>query len=140
GEHHQRDRAVMARRVPGPVGPPVVAELGRPETPEETAARKAETSRVHRESQTARNLIAALLMSLGLVVLIMLVVVRPDPAPREPVDYVTTAHEAQPTVDEHLLAPTLPDGWEANSAQLKTTSGVNTWYIGFITPQEQFIG
>jgi hypothetical protein len=37
----------------------VVAELGRPETPEETAARKAESSRVYRSSQNFRNLIAA---------------------------------------------------------------------------------
>lgn len=123
-----------------PSGPPIVAELGRPETPEETAARKAETSRVHRESQTARNLIAALVMSLGIVVLIMLVVVRPDPAPRAAVDYVAVAAEAQPTVDETLVAPSLPDGWSSNSARLQTSGGVTSWYIGFISPEQQFIG
>ncbi len=131
----------MARRTPrSPAGPPVVAELGRPETAEETAARKAATTRAHRESQSARNLVAALLMSLGVVVLIVLVVVRPDPAPREPIDYVATAAQAQPTVDEPLVAPTLPDGWSANSAKLQTSDGVSSWYIGFITPQHQFIG
>ena len=36
-------------------GRPIVAELGRPETPEETAARKAERARKRRANQTARQ-------------------------------------------------------------------------------------
>ena len=39
--------------------PRIVAELGRPETPDETASRKAESSRVYRASQNTRNLIVA---------------------------------------------------------------------------------
>ena len=48
-------------------GPRVVAELGRPETAAETAARKAESSRVYRSSQTTRNLIAALLVTIAML-------------------------------------------------------------------------
>ena len=48
-------------------GPRIVAELGRPETPDETAARKAESSRVYRASQNTRNLVAALLVTLAVV-------------------------------------------------------------------------
>ena len=47
--------------------PRIVAELGRPETPDETAARKAESSRVHRESQNTRNLVAALIVTIAIV-------------------------------------------------------------------------
>jgi hypothetical protein len=119
---------------------PIVAELGRPETAEETAARKAETSRVHRSNQTALNLVAALIVSLLVVLLIVLVVVRPDPEPREPVDFGATAAQAQPTIDTPLVTPELPKGWSANAAKVETTSGVTSWYIGFITPDTQFIG
>ena len=66
---------------PPPLGkqraPRVVAELGRPETPDETAARKAASSRAHRENQTAFNLVIAIVVSVGIVVLLVLVVVRP---------------------------------------------------------------
>ena len=41
--------------------PAIVAELGRPETPDETAERKAETSRKHRAGQTTFNLVVALI-------------------------------------------------------------------------------
>ena len=39
--------------------PRVVAELGRPETPDETAARKAASSAAYRSSKTVRNLVVA---------------------------------------------------------------------------------
>jgi hypothetical protein len=121
--------------------PRVVAELGRPETPEETAARKAENSRRHRSNQTLVNLVMALLASLGIVLFLVLVVVRPTQPSRAPVDYVTIASQAQPQVTNTLAAPPLPTGWTANSAGLTTGSdGVVAWSIGFITPAEQFIG
>ena len=59
----------------------VVAELGRPETPSETAARKAESSRVYRSSQTFRNLIAALLASVAVVLVIAFAVPRRNGRP-----------------------------------------------------------
>ena len=119
---------------------PVVAELGRPETPEETAARKAATSRRHRANQTLLNLVVALIGSLALVLLIVTVVVRPAPAPAESVDYPAIAAQAQVETDEPLLSPVLPPGWSANDARFQTTQQVPTWYIGFLTPGEQYIG
>lgn len=119
---------------------PVVAELGRPETPEETAARKAETSRRHRANQTLLNLVVALIGSLLVVVFLVAVVVRPAPAPAEGIDYATVASQAQVDSSEPLLAPVLPPGWSANDARFQTTQQVPTWYIGFLTPGEQYIG
>lgn len=119
---------------------PIVAELGRPETPEETAARKAEASRRHRSNQTALNLVVALAASLAVMLLLVLVVVRPEPAPREPIDYQAVASNAQSSVEETLASPQLPDGWSANSAKVETgADGITSWYIGFITPKNQFI-
>ena len=119
--------------------PTIVAELGRPETPEETAARKAETSRKHRASQTVVNLVWALVASLGVLLLAVLVVVRPDPPAPEPIDYRAAASGLESSVDTTLTAPTLPRGWTANKAELQTVGGVSTWYVGFVTPSGQFI-
>jgi hypothetical protein len=119
--------------------PPVVAELGRPETPEETAARRAANSRRHRANQTLFNLVIALVASLAIVLFLVVVVVRPDPAPTDPVDYEQIAEEAQPASADPLIAPALPPEWTANAARFGTVKQVPTWYVGFITPSTQFI-
>jgi hypothetical protein len=114
--------------------PRVVAELGRPETPDETFARKAENSRKHRANQTLFNLVVAIIASLGIVLFLVLVVVRPNDQTPVTVDYQTVAADAQTNASEPLLAPTLPADWYANSARLGITSSVQTWYIGLVTP------
>ncbi|MES2094155.1 MAG: DUF4245 domain-containing protein [Actinomycetota bacterium] len=120
--------------------PRVVAELGRPETAEETAARKAENSRNHRANQTLRNLVFALLASLAVVFALVLVVARPDSAPREAVDYRGDAAAFRQQVGQSLAAPPLPTGWSANNDGLKTgADSVTAWSVGLITPSRQFI-
>ncbi|MFM9920210.1 DUF4245 domain-containing protein [Lacisediminihabitans sp. H27-G8] len=121
--------------------PRIVAELGRPETPEETAARKAENSRKHRANQTLRNLVLALLASLAVVFVLVLVVVRPDGVPRAAVDYRADAAASEPQAGQVLAAPPLPAGWSANDDGLTTGSdSVLAWKVGFITPTDQYIG
>ncbi len=129
-----RDRLTMAAKPPA-----IVAELGRPETPEETAARKAETSRRHRSNQTTLNLVVATIASLAIVLILVIVVVRPAPPAAEPIDFATIAAQAQPGADAPLVVPVLPETWAANSARFGNRTQVPTWYIGFITPSQQFI-
>ncbi len=119
--------------------PRVVAELGRPETAQETVDRRAVASRMRRQNQNFFNLIIALLASLAVVAIIVLVVVRPDAAPREPVDYRALSQEAGAPVT--LAAPDLSADWRSNSAIYNGTpaDGVANWYVGFVTPDEQFI-
>jgi hypothetical protein len=120
-------------------GRPIVAELGRAETPDEIAERKAAASAKRRSNQTAVNLVLALLASLGVVALVVLVVVRPTSMDREPIDYAERAANAQGAVDVPLVAPRLPSGWTANRADLGEADGVESWQIGFLTPGEQYI-
>ena len=121
--------------------PRIVAELGRPETAEETAARKAENSRKHRANQTLRNLVFALLASLAVVLVLVLVVVRPDGPPRAAVDYRADAAASQARAGQVLAAPPVPAGWSANHDGLETGSdSVVAWKVGFITPSGQYIG
>jgi len=130
----------MAAGAPGPDDGAVVAALGRPETFDEAADRKAEASRLRRSRQTVLNLTLSLAASLGVVLFLVLVVVRPDQPPRDAIDYAQVAADAQPTTDEPLIVPALPDDWTANHAALERGSdGVAAWYVGFVTPKTQFV-
>jgi len=120
----------------------VVAELGRPETPEETAARKAKNSREYRDRKTTRNLVYALVACLAVVIVIVLAVPRSNEPMHPDVDVAAIAEQAQAVSDEPLAVPDLPAGWSANAAELRRsqTDGVTAWYIGNLTPSGEFIG
>jgi hypothetical protein len=122
-------------------GRPIVAELGRAETAEETWQRKDDARRARRQHQTAFNLVLALIASLGIVVFLVAVVARPSGTIDRSVDYQQVASQAK-NEDAALAAPSLPKGWSANRADLqdKTADGVDVWTVGFITPDDQYIG
>ena len=127
----------------GKVRPPrIVAELGRPETPEETAARKAEDSRKYRANKTVNNLWLSLITTVGVVILIVLIVPRGDAPPVQSFDYAALAQEAQGAVDTPLLVPDLPKGWTSNNAELSTDTPdkIDVWYIGLLTPSNDYLG
>lgn len=121
--------------------PKIVAELGRPETPEETFARKQENSRLYRSRKTINNLVFSLLVTVGLVAAIYFLVPRADGEPNWQVDYVAQSEIASQSLGEDLLVPAMPEQWRANAAELRNASNgqVTSWYIGFITPQDKFI-
>ncbi|MGN6325132.1 DUF4245 domain-containing protein [Pseudolysinimonas sp.] len=124
-------------------GRPIVAELGRPETADEIADRRAASSRAHRANQTLINLLLAIGASLVVVVVLVLVVVRPAPEnSRQQVDYLQTAQQAQASVDSRLAAPRLPSGWYANRAELSQPGDgqVSTWEIGLLSPDARYVG
>lgn len=127
----------MAKRPPR-----VVAELGRPETPEETAARKAENSVNYRQRQTLRNLLLALGASLLAVLVIVLLVPRSDTPIERDIDVADVAEQAQVASDVPLAVPELPDDWRANAAELRSSDAdqVTAWYVGYLTPGNEYIG
>lgn len=91
-------------------------------------------------NQTTFNLVLALVASLGIVLFLIVVVVRPEVAPAT-VDYRAAGAAAQSDVADALVVPDLPAGWTANRAQLVTgtADGVVRWEIGFLTPSGDFI-
>lgn len=120
--------------------PAIVAELGRPETPDEAAARKSAARAKRRANQTMTNLVLSLLASLAVVVAIVLVVLRPDPPAREPVDVPAVAATAQRSIDTPLVVPALSPEWRANDAGLRTgAADIVSWYAGYVTPGEAFV-
>ncbi|MDF2574702.1 MAG: hypothetical protein K0S05_1614 [Agromyces sp.] len=122
--------------------PRVVAELGRPETPEETAARQAENSRKHRQRQTVKNLVLALGASLLVVLVIVLLVPRSDTPIERDIDVADVAAQAQAASDDPLAVPELPEEWRANAAELRRSEvdEVTAWYAGYLTPSDEYVG
>lgn len=98
---------------------PIVAELGRPETPAETAERKAAATAAYRSSQTFRNLIAAMLVTLGVLAVIIFAVPRGSVAPPPPIDVAALAAEAATAMDRPVLVPEVGEGWQVNAAELE---------------------
>lgn len=109
--------------------PRIVAELGRPETPDETAARKAESSRVYRSSQNVRNLVAALLATLAVVLVIVFAVPRGTAPARAPIDVAAVAADISRAQNRPVIAPDMSDGWVINSARLQGQEGVDGFTV-----------
>lgn len=99
--------------------PRIVAELGRPETPEETAARKAAASERYRSSKTFRNLIAALIVCVGIMAVVYLGVPRGTPAETPEADVPAAAAAAEATAGHGVVVPAAPDAWRVNSAEVE---------------------
>ena len=97
----------------------VVAELGRPETPEETASRKAESSRIYRSSQTFRNLIAAILATLAIVLVVVFGVPRGTLATPDAIDVAEIASGLGEAYGRTVISPDLPGDWRVNSAKME---------------------
>ncbi|MBP1325746.1 hypothetical protein JOF28_000978 [Leucobacter exalbidus] len=126
----------MAKQQKPPV---VVAELGRPETPAETAYRKATDSYLYKKRKTVNNLVFSLLVSLGLVLVIVLMVPRGVGGFEDvSIDVSQLAEEAAPSAGRVLAAPDVPEGWKAKQAQLRRTGEVTEWRINYTTVDEAF--
>lgn len=128
----------MASKQKSPV---IVAELGRPETAGETAARKSENSRLYKARKTVNNLVFSLLVSLGLVLVIVLVVPRgTDQWTQHSVDVAEAAEQNAPTVGQQLVAPEVPATWKAKQAALSGEQGsdILSWRINYTTENEAY--
>jgi hypothetical protein len=122
-------------------GLPIVAELGRPETPEETWERKDANRRARRQHQTAINLVLSLVASLAIVLGLVAVVARPSGSLNSTVDYRHVASQAH-VAGVTIAAPKLPRSYTSNRAdyQDSTSDGVKVWTVGLLTPDKQYIG
>ena len=97
----------------------------------------------HRARQTVINLVLALVATLGIVLVTVLVVPRDDSNRIKPIDYVSAAAAAEESSKLNIVAPAnLPAGWWANQAKWRATTadGVKVWKVGFVGPQNQYIG
>lgn len=117
---------------------PIVAELGRPETDEERAARKANEARQRRERTTLTNF----LIALGASLLMVLLIVQLVPRSEEPIDFGVDVDAAAIQAAVDFPAPILvPDiNAKANAAEVRTSADqVRSWYIGWTGVADEFL-
>lgn len=120
-----------------PRSPRVVAELGRPETPDETAERKAESSRIYRSSQTARNLIAALIVTVAIVAVIIFAVPRGTPVEQPAIDVAAAAARVTESEGRGALSPSVSGEWIVNRASVDGDGSVRAWTIVYAPEGEE---
>lgn len=128
----------MAKKQKAPV---VVAELGRPETPSETSARKSRDSQLYRQRKTVNNLVFSLLVTLAMAIILVLIVPRgTDTWKDHAVDVASVAAETSPSVGMQLAAPEVPEGWLAKQAEVRRAQSgdISYWYIGYNTPENGY--
>ncbi len=124
----------------------VVAELGRPETPEETAARKAANSKAYRDSQNFRNLIVAMLATLAIVAVVWLVVPRGTPAAEGGrIDAAAAGELAESSYDRTVIVPDVPEptgrtgnGWFVNEAKVVPGTPAS-WQVLYVPGDDSFL-
>ena len=117
----------------------VVAELGRPETPEETAARKSESSRVYRSSQNLRSLTAAILATVLVVAVVVFGVPRGELPERESIDPAPIASQAAETYGRTVVVPAVPAEWRVNAAEVSSDGGSTAWSIAYVPAETGFV-
>ena len=106
----QSDGAALPRE------PRIAAHLGRPETPAEEAARKAENTKNYRQSQSFRNLIIALVASLAIVAVVYFIVPRGEIAERPAARYRRHRAPGRRPIRSHRdRADGAPEDWGKNS-------------------------
>jgi len=119
--------------------PAVVAELGRPETASETAARKAEQSRLYKQRKTVNNLVFSLLVTVALVLVMVLIVPRGvDQWSQHEVNVSESAQQNAVSAGQPLVAPVVPEAWKAKQAALRgeKNSDIVQWRIDYTTVDE----
>lgn len=114
----------------------VVAHLGRPETPQETADRKAEFSSRYRSSKTFRNLIAAMLVTIAVVLVVVAAVPRGEPTPQPAPDVPALAADLEAERGRPVLSPSLRDGWRVNQATTEGVGGTEAWTMVYVRSGE----
>lgn len=131
-------------------GPRIVAELGRPETASETAARKAASSAAYRGSKTFRNLIVALGVTLLVLVAIVLMVPRGEFPERASIDPTPAASITSETEGREVVLPDLPETWleategnpepwRVNAAEVSGIEGNRAWTIVYVPDATDYL-
>ncbi|HEU0257089.1 MAG TPA: DUF4245 family protein [Microbacteriaceae bacterium] len=124
-----------------PKAPAIVAELGRPETPEEAALRREAATRERRSRRTIGNLIVSLLAVAAAVVVVAMMTPTPKMTAAPRADFRSIAKQVSGAESTALVVPDLDSSWRCNVARLNTNTpdGIDYWQLGFVTPSDGFV-
>ena len=97
-----------------------------------------------KQAKRANATVIGMLIATGITLLLVLVPVLLNPAPKASTRNVNVqqiAVQAAGDAGYAPLAPELPEGWSSNYARWEATnsSGVPLWEVGYVTPGSDFI-
>ncbi|WP_342022353.1 DUF4245 domain-containing protein [Arthrobacter citreus] len=97
-----------------------------------------------KQAKRANATVIGMLIATGITLLLVLVPVLLNPAPKASTRNVNVqqiAVQAAGDAGYAPLAPKLPEGWSSNYArwEANNSSGVPLWEVGYITPNTEFI-
>ncbi len=121
-----------------PAGPPVGAATA-------VVGSAAERSAEHRRkslSTRPKDMLISMTVIVGIVLVLLLIVPRPNKIPTRDIDVASAAQGAQSTLGFTPVNPDVPAGWTARAAglELKTTDDTNTWQVTYTTPSGTYVG
>lgn len=96
-----------------------------------------------RARQTVINLTLALAATVAVAFVMIMITPRDDSNLIQPVDYVAIAQDVKTTTSVSVILPSnLPEGWWSNAARFNDSpvDGVKTWHVGFVGPDNQYVG
>ncbi|GAB6900873.1 hypothetical protein JCM9957A_39630 [Kineosporia succinea] len=93
-------------------------------------------------STRPRDMLISMAVIVGIVLLLLLLVPRPNGLPTHDVNVSSAALGAGPSVGFAPSQPDLPAGWTARSAGLETgtTNDIATWSLTYTTPGGTYAG
>ncbi len=103
---------------------------------EEIAAQKAARSAAYRSSQTLRNLLIALGVTLAVVVVIVFGVPRGEAPERPEIDVEAIAQTVADSYGYTPLVPDVPDDWGVNRAEAEPAAVV-AWDVVYTPPDDR---
>jgi hypothetical protein len=94
--------------------------------------------------RSAGGLIGAIVICLALIAAIWLLIQMQGEGQLEPaptIDYSDELAEAREQASYDVWAPSpAPPGWRATSADFEAAGPVKSWHLGFLTPEEEYVG
>lgn len=92
--------------------------------------------------QTVTDMVRSLALVLGVVAVVLLITLRPQPDPVHVIDPTPTLAAARATAPYPVLYPAgLGDDWRPTSARWQPTEGSApdpAWHVGFVTPGDAY--
>ena len=93
-----------------------------------------------RTKRGIRDLVLSLAVVSVFVAFLVAVAWRPSPEPVRTVDPALQLEAARAQADYPVLAPIgLSSEWKPTSARFEATPTGSTWFLGYVTPDQQYI-
>lgn len=90
---------------------------------------------------TPRDMLLSMAVIVGIVLVLILLVPRPNQVPERTLDIASAVAAARPQIGFAPANPSLPFGWTATAADVQNdTDDLPTWHLTFTTPSGHYAG